>query len=145
YFRDGDEEFALDAGGDGVDIRKKYVGESLPKVYRRTFAQDNPSSLFREARDVTAFYRPAIDFNMNLSTQLNDTSMKYTVKLCHGTKGWSPVAEMEWVVDGEQGYVNLVGRNLGVNTLYIVGRYEDDKVYPVTVPFFVYENGNIHE
>src|SRR5690606_4580102 len=54
YFRYGDEEFALDAGGDGVDIRKRYAGESLPKVYRRTFAQDNPSSLFREARDVTA-------------------------------------------------------------------------------------------
>lgn len=76
YFQYGDQEFALDAGGDGKDVRQKYIGESVPKVYRRTYAQDNPTSLFCEGRDVTIFYRPVIDFEMDAEGDVLDASGK---------------------------------------------------------------------
>lgn len=145
YFQYGDQEFALDAGGDGLDVREKYIGESIPKVYRRTYAQLNPSSLFREGRDVTDFYRPVIDFEMEVGDSVPHTSVKYTVNVYHATKLWSPVAEMIWEPKGPDHSSRLVCHDLGVNTLYIAGRWEDGKVYPVTKPFFVQENGDIHE
>ncbi len=145
YIRYGDQEFTMDAGGDGLDVRQKYIGESVPKVYRRTYAQLNPSSLFREGRDVTDFYRPVIDFEMEVGGTSADTSSKYTVNVYHGTKGWAPVAEMEWQIGGSDQNSRLVCHDLGVNTLYIASRWEDGNVYPVTVPFFAKENGTIHE
>lgn len=148
YIRYGDQEFALDAGGDGKDVRQKYIGESVPKVYRRTYAQDDPTSLFREGRDVTSFYRPVIDFEMDAGGTVPYTSVKYTVNVYHGMKGWAPVAEMVPIVfsselDEPYHHSKLVFHDLGVNTLYIAGRWEDRKVYPVTAPFFVKENGDI--
>ncbi len=145
YFHYGDQEFALDAGGDGLDVREKYIGESVPKVYRRTFAQKDPTALFREGRDVTDFYRPVIDFEMEVGGASADTSLNYTVNVYHATKGWASVAEMKWESDGPDQNPKLICHDLGVNTLYIAGRWEDGKVYPVTDPFLVKEDGQIHE
>lgn len=143
YIRYGDEEFALDAGGDGKDVREKYIGESVPKVFRRTYAQDDPTSLFREGRDVTTFYRPVIDFELNAETSYPDTAATYTVNVYHGSKGWAPVAEMEWEKVGSEYPSTLICHDLGVSTLYIAGRYERGKVTPVSPPFFVTEDGAI--
>ncbi len=145
YFQYGDQEFALDAGGDGLDVREKYIGESVPKVYRRTYAQEDPTSLFREGRDVTEFYRPVIDFEMEMGGTSADTSSKYTVNVYHAKKVWAPVAEMEWESNETDHHIRLICRDLGVNTVYIAGRWEEGKVYPLTVPFLVKEDGEIHE
>lgn len=143
YIRYGEEEYAMDAGGDGKDVRGKYSGESVPKVYRRTYAQDDPASIFREGRDVTTFYRPVIDFELGVDGAYPDTSATYTVNVYHGTRGWAPVAEMEWE-KADVGYPStLICRNLGVNTLYIAGRHEAEGVKPISRPFFVTEEGDI--
>jgi len=145
YFQYGDEDFALDAEGDGLDVREKFNGESIPKVYRRTYAQVDPTSLFREGRDVTEFYRPVIDFELNISGQSIDTSLKYTVNVFHAMKKWAPVAELEWREVGPNQNSTLICHDLGVNTVYIAGRWDQGEVYPLSVPFLVNEEGDIHE
>ena len=143
YIRYGEEEFALDASADGKDVRQKYIGESVPKAFRRTYAQDDPTSLFREGRDVTTFYRPVIDFEMKVETSYPDTSATYTVNVYHGSKGWAPVAEMEWEKSTSEYPSTLICHDLGVSTLYIAGRYDQGEVTPVSLPFFVSEEGEI--
>jgi hypothetical protein len=142
YIKYGAEEYATDIDSGGVDMRVKYIGESIPKIYRRTFAPSaKPDRLFDHVTDVTSFYTPTANFSIKIdSTPKADISSStyYTLNVFNAYTDWNPVSQI--VLDND----HLICKDIGVNVLYIAGYWKENMFTPLSYPFYLNKEKNIH-
>lgn len=121
------------------DLRSVYKNESIPKVYRRTFAKkttENGDTCF--SLDVTTEYKTTIDTDVDIV--LNRPSLRVRPALCvfDANTQWKKVA------DGTKNGNKFLFKNIGTNVLYLTAYSSSGQLYPVNYPFFVSLDKTVH-
>jgi len=121
------------------NIRDVYKFESIPKVFRRTFTQEE--SEYGDTcfyKDVTAEYTPTV--NVDINVLFNEPKSKVRPVLCvfDAYRVWANV------IDGKFDGHLFRYKNIGVNVLYLPAYYISGNLYPVNYPFFVSRKKTIH-
>lgn len=134
YVKYGNEEYSTDVRGK-VDLKKKYIGESMPKVMRDTYEYIGNDAFQPNVKDVTKEYTPTVNLPI---TNVLDAPNSYPL-LCvfDVNTEWAPIT-----------LGNFKDRNfnydkIGVNTLYVAASVEDKKIVPANYPFFIDKNKKI--
>jgi hypothetical protein len=139
YLKYGAFEYSRDINGEGTELRSKYQGESIPKVFRTTFsplaqsACSYQNNLFYS--DVTSFYTPTV--SLQFPAPEGSVAPQMCLNVFNVQSMWKDVANCEVKKD------SIVFRNVGVNCVYIVGYWEKGIFKSQSPPFSIDANKKI--
>jgi hypothetical protein len=128
YVKYGDQEYSTDVQGK-IDLKKEYLGESIPKVMRRTYAYQDVFSYTPNTKDVTNTYVPTV--NITIADNYISRFTKPVICVFDINDIWKPVSF------GKYNHSNIVYTDLGVNVLYVAADLEENLLTPITYPFFI--------
>jgi hypothetical protein len=131
FVKYGRETLYLDAAvepNDPKDLLLVYKVESIPKIYRKSFAVNGDTTFSIRDLDVTSEYfevlSPKIPIVLNHSLKIHPKICVYDVE-----KGWAPVDEALF----KDSYIQT--HNLGLNVVYMAGYFNDNQFMPINYPF----------
>ncbi|HEX6429943.1 MAG TPA: hypothetical protein VF008_19750 [Niastella sp.] len=140
YLKYGAFEYSRDINGEGIELRSKYRGESIPKVYRTTFSPlDQTACAYQNNlffSDVTSFYTPTV--SLQFPAPERSVAAQLCLNVFNVQSMWKDVANCEVKND------SIVFRNVGVNSVYIVGYWENGILKSQSAPFSIDANKKIN-
>lgn len=133
YLKYGNFEYATDIGGDGIDLRTKYKGESIPKVYRSVYRPVEKQNRSYEGNmfllDTTPFYVPTTSLAFPVDSKDNRES--FCLNVFNGSQLWRNIC------NGTQDKNSVQFKDIGVNCIYILGYWKNGVFTPKSLPFFI--------
>ncbi|MBO9203840.1 MULTISPECIES: hypothetical protein [Niastella] len=133
HLKYGTFEYSRDVNSEGIDLRTKYQGESIPKVYRSTFSPLAQTACVYQNNlfysDVTSFYTPTVSLQFPAAEK--SVAAKLRLNVFNSQSMWNDVANCEAKND------SIVFRNVGVNCVYIVGFWENGTFKSQSPPFSI--------
>ena len=133
YLKYGSEEYHKDIT-ENIDLKIKYKGESLPKVYRITYDKQEEFSEF--GKDVTSEYVPTV--NITIENVLNSDYTQPVLCVFDKSREWVPIAT------GTYNNKKQVYKKIGINVPYMAANLKNNRIIPVNYPFFINNNKTIH-
>lgn len=135
YVKYGTEEYSTDVGGN-VDLKTKYIGESIPKVYREAYKQQDNYVFTPFSQDVTAQYVPTMNASITKIFDTPDSQPLLCVFDVNNT--WKPVSL------GKHIDKHYVYKDIGVNVLYLACVQNNNDLIPINYPFYIDKTKQIH-
>ncbi|GAA3640419.1 hypothetical protein [Flavivirga jejuensis] len=136
YVRYGDDEYATQVFAKR-NVKIEYIGESIPKVNRLTFASQKKFNVLSFLLDVTGTYVPTID--IDVENKLNAPFSNPVICVFDISREWIPIGF------GEINKKKLIHYDdLGVNVLYIAATLQNNEIIPFNYPFYINKNKQIH-
>lgn len=131
FVKYGKQTLYLDAAvepNDPKDLLLVYKEESIPKIYRKSFAVNEDTTFSIRDLDVTPEYfevrSPKIPILLNRNLNIHPKVCVYDVE-----KGWAPVGDALL----KDNYIQT--HNLGLNVVYMAGYFNDNQFMPINYPF----------
>jgi hypothetical protein len=135
YVKYGDQEYSTDVRGK-VNLKIKFLGESIPKVNRVTFARQEKFVFSPNMVDVTQEYIPTV--NITVSNVRAGKKSQPVLCVFDVNKQWQAVSS------GTYREKDFKFVNVGINVLYIAGTLDKNKFNAVSYPFFIDATKRIH-
>ena len=120
YLKYGSEEYHKDIT-ENIDLKIKYKGESLPKVYRITYNKQEEFSEF--GKDVTSEYVPTV--NITIENVLNSDYTQPVLCVFDKSREWVPIAT------GTYNNKKQVYKNIGINVPYMAANLKKNRNYVI--------------
>lgn len=135
YVKYGKEEYSTNVQG-GNDLKVSYKNESVPKVFRKTFAYNKTSSSNPLVIDVTNTYVKTI--NLKVENIFDVPVSRPVICVFDRNKGWVPVAKGI----SKDGY-EVFFKEIGGNVLYVVASINENKIECFNYPFYIDAEGDV--
>lgn len=132
----GKEEFATDVGGGHDDLKIKLKKESIPKVYRITYRDQNNLAVIPYALDVTSQYNSIV--NINIENRFKVQYLKPIICVFDKNQEWKAIHF--GTIDNKK----IKYTAMGINVLYLAASLDSTRLVPINYPFFVDKNKKIH-
>ncbi|MFB9076201.1 hypothetical protein ACFFLS_05350 [Flavobacterium procerum] len=135
YVKYGPEEYSTDVQG-GIDLKKQYIGESIPKVFRERYSRLDQYAFSPFSQDVTTRYTPTV--NINISNVFEAQNSKPVLCVFDADNIWKAVSS------GRYNSQYYTFDAVGVNVLYMIGTQNNGAFIPVGYPFYIDKKKQIH-
>ncbi|CAD0005509.1 hypothetical protein [Flavobacterium chungangense] len=135
YVKYGNEEYSTDVVGN-IDLKKEYIGESLPKVMRKTYSLQQNYIYAPNLKDVTSTYVPTV--KINIDKLFSTSSTKPVLCVFDVNDQWKAISF------GQNHDNNFTFNDVGINVLYMAASLENNTVIPINYPFFIDSSKKIH-